>query len=494
MAKILVVDDDAPLRQTISEWLLADGHEVHAVADPSAAMEALDEHAPDLLITDLNLGQPRTRGFEVLRKARALNPPAEVIVVTAFGSVESAVEAMREGAYDYLKKPFGSPELKGSVQRALAYHHAVAENHFLKKQLKEKYHFNQIVGRSRKMEAVLRIVERVADTDSTVLILGESGTGKELIARALHFNSRRQFAPFVPVNCAALPENLLESELFGHRKGSFTGALTDKVGLFQEANGGSIFLDEIGSMPAALQSRLLRVLQDREVRRVGDNNPVYVNVRVLAATNEPLEDKLKTGRFREDLYYRLNVIPIRLPSLRERPEDIPLLVMHYLRLKTSPRSGQPFQITRRAMAALNGYSWPGNARELENVIERACALSEGDLIRVADLPPAVQDSAPEGSRVPPGGRDETAFIVATGAATSPQSGSMGSGDPDAEPPPPPVATVPSPVGPLREFLREQELRYVNRALAYAGGDKEKAAKLLDVSLATLYRKLAEPGD
>jgi DNA-binding NtrC family response regulator len=334
------------------------------------------------------------------------------------------------------------------------------------------------------------MVERVADTDSTVLILGESGTGKELVARALHFNSRRQNAPFVPINCAALPENLLESELFGHRKGSFTGATTDKMGLFQEADGGTVFLDEIGSMPSAVQSRLLRVLQDREVRRVGDNSPVHVNVRVLAATNEPLEPKIKAGRFREDLYYRLNVIPIRLPTLRERPEDIALLVMHGLRQKLSPHSGRPFQITRRAMEALNAYGWPGNVRELENVLERACALSEGDLIRVADLPASVQESAPEEFRVPPGGTDETAFFVAPGK--SPRS--AGTGTVEAEPPPSPVATVPAPVESLKEFLREQELRYLNRALAYTGGNKEKSAELLGISLATLYRKLAgEPG-
>ena len=293
MAKILVVDDEAATLQMITGCLQAEGHEVHSFRGCVQAMEGLEEHYPELVITDLNLDQVRSRGLEVLRKARSLNPPAEVIVVTAFGSVESAVETMRDGAYDYVNKPFSLADLKVSVQRALSYHHAVAENHYLKKQLRERYQFSKIVGTSAKMQSVFRIVERVADTDSTVLILGESGTGKELVARALHFNSRRQFAPFVPINCAALPEHLLESELFGHRKGSFAGAITDKVGLFQEADGGTIFLDEIGSMPAALQSRLLRVLQDREVRRVGDNNPVHVNVRVLAATHEPLEEKIK---------------------------------------------------------------------------------------------------------------------------------------------------------------------------------------------------------
>ena len=483
MAKILVVDDEATMLQNVTEMLRQEGHEVFPCTQSPQAFAALEEHRPELVITDLNLEQVRTRGLDILRKARASNPPAEVIVITGFGSVETAVGAMRDGAYDYLEKPFKLGDLKLSAQRALSYNHAVAENHYLKKQLRERYQFNQIVGNSLKMQSVFRIVERVADTDSTVLILGESGTGKELVARALHFNSRRQFAPFIPVNCAALPENLLESELFGHRKGSFTGALADKLGLFQEADGGTIFLDEIGSMPSALQSRLLRVLQDREVRRVGDNTPVHVNVRVLAATNEPLESKIKTGTFREDLYYRLNVIPIRLPSLRERPEDVPLLVMHYLRRKTSPRSGQPFQITRRAMLALSAYAWPGNVRELENVVERACALSEDDLIRVVDLPPGVQESAPEEFRVAPGQRDETAFITAS-SETQRQLSIV------AEPPVSPVATVPPPVGSLKDFLREQEVTYLNRALAYAGGNKERTAEMLGISLATLYRKLA----
>ena len=359
MARVLVIDDEATMLQMVTELLRAAGHEVLPFNNGNAAFDALEEQHPELVITDLNLERSRTQGLDIVRKARSLNPPAEVIVVTAFGSVETAVEAMRQGAYDYLEKPFKLDDLKLSAQRAVSYNHALAENHYLKKQLREKYQFNQIVGTSPQMQAVFRLIERVSRTDSTVLILGESGTGKELVARALHFNSRRQFATFIPVNCAALPENLLESELFGHRKGSFTGAISDKKGLFQEADGGTIFLDEIGSMPAALQSRLLRVLQDREVRRVGDNTPLYVNVRVLAATNEPLENKIKEGKFREDLYYRLNVIPIQLPNLRERREDIPLLVAHALRNRLSPRTGRPFQTSRRAMAAMNAYPWPG---------------------------------------------------------------------------------------------------------------------------------------
>jgi two-component system response regulator AtoC len=485
MAKILVVDDEATMVQMVTELLRTEGHEVLPFNNGNLALEALEEHQPELVITDLNLEKSRTQGLDILRKARALNPPAEVIVVTAFGSVETAVEAMKHGAYDYLEKPFKLDDFKLCAQRALSYNHAVAENHFLKKQLRDKYQFNQIVGNSPAMQAVFRMIERVAETESTVLILGESGTGKELVARALHFNSPRQFAPFIPVNCAALPENLLESELFGHRRGAFTGAIADKKGLFEEADGGTIFLDEIGSMPAALQSRLLRVLQDREVRRVGDNTPMYVNVRVLAATNEPMEKKVKEGQFREDLYYRLNVIPIQLPALRERREDIPLLILHKLRNKVSPRTGKPFHITRRAVEALNAYRWPGNVRELENVLERACTLCDGDLLRAADLPIAVQSSAPEESRVVPGGRDETTFIEAPLTAGD-EPGSL---SPTAESGMKVTRSVA--LEPLKDFLREQEVNYLNRTLVYTAGNKEKAAELLGISLATLYRKLAE---
>jgi len=332
------------------------------------------------------------------------------------------------------------------------------------------------------------MIERVADTDSTILILGESGTGKELVAKALHYNSRRQFAPFVPVNCSALPENLLESELFGHRKGSFTGAINDKKGLFQEADGGTIFLDEVGSMSPMLQSRLLRVLQEREVRRVGDNVPVYVNVRVVAATNEPLEKRIKEGTFREDLYYRLNVIPIYLPTLRERLDDIPLLVSHFLRDKVHAHSGKPFQFTRQAMEVLVAHHWPGNVRELENAIERACALCEDGVIRVTDLPPIFQVYLKEFP-------SDTVFDVPAAPPDSPANpaqalypvaGAMAlTGQSSTE------AVSNRPLGPLKSFLREQELAYLNRALAYTSGDKEKAAELLDVSLATLYRKLSE---
>ncbi len=494
MAKVLLVDDEMTMVQMVTEMLRAEGHDVHPFTNGNAALEALAEVAPELVITDLYLDNTRAHGLEILKKARSLNPPASVIMITGFGSIDTAVEAMKLGAYDYLEKPFKLDELRLCIQRALSYNQAISENVYLRKQLKKKYQFNQIIGNSDKMQGVFKMVERVASTDSTVLILGESGTGKELVARALHFNSTRQFAPFIPINCSALPENLLESELFGHRKGAFTGAINDKVGLFMEADGGTIFLDEIGSMSPTLQSRLLRVLQEKEVRRVGDNAPVYVNVRVVAATNEPLEKKIKDGTFREDLYYRLNVISIQLPSLRERTDDIPLLVGHFLRQKVSPRTGNVLRLTRKAMSAIMAHTWPGNVRELENAIERASALCEGDTIVLDDLPPHlhklgdanepedIRDEAhlakvnvPEGASLYPGRTVGPAVNSPATAAPSPASPNMSGGA----------------FNPLKNFLREQEVAYLQRVLAFTGNDKEKAAELLGVSLATLYRKLAE---
>lgn len=490
MAKILLVDDEMTMVQMVTELFRTEGHEVFPFTNGNAAIEALESIAPELVITDLYLDKTRAHGLEILQKARALNPPPVVILITAFGSIETAVDAMKKGAYDYLEKPFKLDVLKLCVQRALSYNDAISENVYLRKQLKKKYQFNQIIGSSTKMQDVFKMVERVADSDSTILILGESGTGKELVARALHFNSRRQFAPFVPVNCSALPENLLESELFGHRKGAFTGAINDKKGLFQEADGGTIFLDEVGSMSPMLQSRLLRVLQEKEVRRVGDNIPVYVNVRVVAATNEPLEKKLKEGTFREDLYYRLNVIPITLPPLRDRRDDIPLLITHFLKDKMHPRTGQRYQITRQAMDVLLSHTWPGNVRELENAIERACTLCEDNVLQVTDLPPALQGYAKANS---------TDTIIETREGTPPRSlvvlsqslYPLAYSEAQTDNAPLEPAAPSQPLGALKDFLRDQELTYLNRALAQTGGDKEKAAELLGISLATLYRKLSE---
>ena len=487
MAKVLLIDDEVTMVQMVTELLRREGHEVFPFSNNSAAIETLESQCPELVITDLYLDKTRTHGLEILQKARALNPPSTVIVITAYATIETAVDAMKKGAFDYLEKPFKVDDLKLCIQRALSYNEAVSENIYLRKQLKKKYQFNQLIGNSSQIQDVFKLIERVADTDSTILILGESGTGKELVARALHFNSRRQFAPFIPINCSALPENLLESELFGHCKGAFTGAINDKKGLFQEADGGTIFLDEIGSMPPVLQSRLLRVLQEREVRRGGDNVATSVNVRVLAATNEPLEKRIKEGTFREDLFYRLNVIPIHLPALRERRDDVPLLTMHFLRNKINSRTGKPHSITRKSLEVLGAHDWPGNVRELENAIERACALCENGIIRVADLPPILRHYAKDG--------EEEA--VETPSAVPATPAGVG-GKPVSHSTTTTVATAASgptnfmnPVGSLRDYLREQEVSYLNRALAQAGNDKEKAAQLLGVSVATLYRKLAD---
>jgi DNA-binding NtrC family response regulator len=485
MARVLLIDDEITMVQMVTELLRQEGHEVFPCSNFNAAQQALEEHSPELVITDLYLDKTRAHGLEILQKARSLNPPAVVIVITGFATIESAVDAMKKGAYDYLEKPFKVDELKLCIQRALSYNNAISENVYLRKQLRKKYQFSQIIGSSAAMQKVFRMIERVADTDSTILILGESGTGKELVAKALHFNSRRQFSPFVPVNCSALPENLLESELFGHRKGAFTGAINDKKGLFQEAEGGTIFLDEIGSMSPMLQSRLLRVLQEKEVRRVGDNVPIYVNVRVLAATNEPLEKKIKDGSFREDLYYRLNVIPIPLPSLRERRDDIPLLAMHFLRNKIEPQTGKPFQITRKALELLAAHDWPGNVRELENALERATALCDDAVIRLHDLPPSLQ---------PSGGPDDSTELAELPARPpADATPSTEAKDSPASLPATAAPIAPLPPGPvtLKIFLRAQEVAYINRVLAQTGGDKDKTAAILGVSLATLYRKLSE---
>jgi DNA-binding NtrC family response regulator len=486
MARVLLVDDELTMVQMVAELLRQEGHEVFPFTNGQSASAALALHSPELVITDLYFDKTRAHGLDIVRKARELDPPAVAIVITGFGSIETAVEAMKNGAFDYLEKPFKIDELRLCVQRALSYKAAVTETAYLRKQLKKKYQFNQIIGSAPKMQEVFKLIERVADTDSTVLVLGESGTGKELVARALHFNSRRQFAPFVPINCSALPENLLESELFGHRRGAFTGAINDKKGLFQEADGGTIFLDEVGSMPPLLQSRLLRVLQEREVRRVGDNTPVFVNVRVVAASNEPLEKRIKEGAFREDLFYRLNVIPIPMPSLRDRRDDIPLLVAHFLKGKAHPRSKRPMQVTRQAMDLLCAHDWPGNVRELENAIERAVTLCEGEIIRTSDLPPSLVEGLKASH--PTLDTDEATAPLPTvpDSALYP----LRAADEPPNSTPQPDGAPPDSFPPLKTFLREQEQTYLSRALEQCGGDKEKAAIVLGVSLATLYRKLS----
>src|SRR5580700_6888308 len=342
MAKILIIDDEPAMVEVISNLCRDRGHQAFPFSASESALDALPRIDPQLVIVDVKM--EKVGGFDILRECRELFPNTTVIMITAYASVETAVEAMKMGAYDYITKPFKIDELQLCVQRALDYQAALRENVYLRKELKNRYRFENIIGTSRKMQNVYNLINKVADTDSTVLIQGESGTGKELVARGLHFNSNRQHHPFVAINCSALPENLLESELFGHKKGAFTGAVADKRGLFEEANLGTIFLDEVNSMAPPLQTKLLRVLQEREIRRVGDNKSSPVNVRVVGATNEPLQPKLKDGTFREDLYYRLAVIPIEIPALRERLEDVPLLVNHFLQKQASASGGEPKKI------------------------------------------------------------------------------------------------------------------------------------------------------
>ena len=450
MARILIIDDEPAMVQVIAAICGDLGHQVSPFSSAERAIEALAEAEPQVVIADIKM--EKLGGFDVLRACRDLMPMPAVIMITGYASVETAVEAMKLGAYDYITKPFKIDELQLTIQRALDFQCAVRENVYLKKELKERYKFENIIGTSSKMQQVYNLIAKVADTDSTILIQGESGTGKELVARALHFNSRRQHHPFVAVNCSALPENLLESELFGHKKGAFTGAVQDKVGLFEEAHHGTIFLDEINSMAQPLQTKLLRVLQERQIRRVGDTKNVSVNVRVLAATNESLQEKIRSGGFREDLYYRLAVIPVEMPPLRERLEDIPLLVNHFILKISQQNEAEPPKIEPEALKSLAGYPWPGNVRELENAIERACALCEDHHIGICDLPPQVI-----------------------------RRSNVEEGHPPHE----------LPIGStLDGYVKELERHFIEETIRFNDGSRDRAARMLGISLATLYRKLA----
>ncbi|HNU84047.1 MAG TPA: sigma-54 dependent transcriptional regulator, partial [Thermoanaerobaculia bacterium] len=384
-ARLLVVDDEPSMLDMLSLLWRAEGYEVETARSVGEARERLAERPVDLVLCDILM--PDGNGLELLREIKASDPRVAVIMMTAYTSTKSALEAMKLGAYDYISKPFADlEELKLLVAKALEKTQLVDENVYLRGELERRYAFDRIVGRSPRMRAVFELVERVARTHSTVLIQGESGTGKELVARAIHFASPRARQRFLSVNCGALPETLLESELFGHERGAFTGAVREKRGLFQEANRGTLFLDEIGDMSLPMQVKLLRALQDRTVRKVGGTVEEPVDVRIIAATNQNLAERLAQGTFREDLFYRLNVIPIELPPLRERREDIPLLVHHFL-LESSRRLGiEPRRISVEAMRRLETHSWPGNVRELENLVERTLALSTAEVITTDDLP------------------------------------------------------------------------------------------------------------
>ncbi|HJQ30953.1 MAG TPA: sigma-54 dependent transcriptional regulator [Pyrinomonadaceae bacterium] len=440
---ILVAEDEDLMRAIVSRLLEESGYRVAAVASAEEALEAFA--ADDVAVTLTDIRMAGMDGLALLDRIKDIDPEALVVVMTAYSSVDSAVAALRKGAYDYITKPFVNEDLLQSVKNALRQRELFRENRALRRELDRRYSFSEIIGTSESLQRVFRLVEKVAATNTNILVYGESGTGKELVARAIHHNSPRADRPFVAINCGALPETLLESELFGHTKGAFTGATTSRPGLFRSAEGGTVFLDEIGEISQALQVRLLRAVQEHEVTPLGANAPARFDARIICATNRDLEREVAEGRFREDLFYRLNVIELHLPPLRERREDIPLLARHFVK-RTAREQEQPEKpIEPAAMTALINYNWPGNVRELQNAIERAFTLS-ADAIDADSLPP----------RVRPAAGAHPAVL-----------------DPDG----------------LRPTLDEVERRYILDTLASVNQDKARAANILGIDLSTLYRKL-----
>ncbi|HEX8176956.1 MAG TPA: sigma-54 dependent transcriptional regulator [Pyrinomonadaceae bacterium] len=442
---ILVAEDEELMRAILTRLLEDAGYPVAAVADAEAALERFAAEDVALTLTDIRMAG--MDGLALLDRIKDIDPDALLIVMTAYSSVDSAVAALRKGAYDYITKPFVNEDLLQSVKNALRQRELFRENRHLRRELERRYSFSKIIGTSPALQAVFRLVEKVAATNTNILIEGESGTGKELIARAIHHNSPRSEHPFVAINCGALPETLLESELFGHTKGAFTGAVANKPGLFRAGEGGTVFLDEVAEITPAVQVRLLRALQEHEVTPLGSSTPVSFDARIIAATNRDLEREVTEGRFREDLFYRLNVIEIHLPPLRERREDIPLLVRSFISRTAREQSATEKPITPEAMTSLINYSWPGNVRELQNAIERAFTLS-GDEIDAGSLPPRVREASAALGQIPVR-------------------------DPDG----------------LRPTLAEIERRYIFETLAAVNQDKTRAANILGIDLSTLYRKL-----
>lgn len=390
-AKILVVDDEQSIREFLEIMLKKEGYEVICVEDGQKAIDILKKKAFDLVISDLQM--PHVTGDQLLHHVSLNYPDLTFIVITAFGTTESAVEVMKKGAYDYITKPFKIDEVRLNIANALKSQRLEVENRTLKRELQKEFTFENLIGNSDNMHRVYNVIERVSKSPTNILITGESGTGKEMVAKAIHYNGFLKDKPFVTVNCGAIPESLMESEMFGHKKGSFTGAISDKVGLFEVADGGTLFLDEVGELPLSIQVKLLRAIQERVIRRVGATNDIKVDVRIIAATNRNLEDMVKKDIFREDLYYRLNVILIDVPPLRERREDIPLLVDFFLK-KYNERLMKSVQgVSDEAMASLKKYDYPGNVRELENIIERTVALEGGASILPESLPPLVMTAS-----------------------------------------------------------------------------------------------------
>jgi DNA-binding NtrC family response regulator len=447
--KILVIDDSPEILTLFTEYLRAEGYEVDTSADGSTGIEMIEKKAYDLILTDMKM--PSIDGMKVLEFSLNHSPDSICIILTGYGTVKNAVEAIKAGAFDYLTKPVKMDEILVTLKRALDYRSLKLENLNLKNQLKKKYRFENIIGDHERIQKVFEIVEKVADTDSTILILGDSGTGKELFAKAIHYNSYRRDRPFVPVNCAAIPSELLESELFGHEKGAFTNAIRTRIGRFELANGGTVFLDEIGDMNPLLQSKLLRVLQERQFERVGAVKTIKTDIRIIAATHQDLKVAVAQKKFREDLYYRLNVIPIRVPPLRERKSDIALLAHHFLEHFNRSKKKKIRAISDEAMEALVRYDWPGNVRELENTIERLVILVDHDVIAAQDLP-------------------EKFHLL-----------------PEAEPAQ--VLEIPEEGISLDSAVNEFERNLILQALVKTGWVKNKAARLLNLNRTTLIEKI-----
>jgi two-component system response regulator AtoC len=442
--RLLVVDDEQSIRRLCITIGTALGFVCTEAESAEAALARLEGDTPDLVLTDLKL--PSQTGVALLKQTKAILPRTEVAIMTGHGSIESAVDAMKLGAYDYIEKPFRVEKMRMLLQRMAEKVRLVTENQFLRERVDAEENLGGIIGTSANIQDVLRMISRLKDTRTPVLVSGESGTGKELVARAIHFRGALAQTPFVAVDCGSLVPTLMESELFGYEKGAFTGAMKTKAGLFQAANGGTIFLDEIGELPLEMQAKLLRVLQEKEVRPVGSNEKVNVEVRVIAATNRDLEAAYRAGTFRKDLYFRLNVVTVHIPALRERRSDIPMLVHHFL---DRYAQGANMQVTAAAMKSLLHYDWPGNVRELENCVARAVTLGDRQIIDVADLPPAIRTETPDAET---SGSAETSSLSTTA-------------------------------------LAEMEKMTILRVFEQANGDKALAGKMLGISRATLYRKL-----
>ncbi len=458
--RILIVDDEKDMREFLEIMLRREGYDVRSSSDAAQALESCKEDHADLVITDLRM--PGMNGVEFTRALKNLDSETIVMMVTAYASVETAIEAMKAGAYDYFTKPFNVDEIKLNIRKALKHRSLEKENRRLKQDLKTRYGYANLIGTSQKMKELYGLIKNIARTKTNVFVTGESGTGKELVARAIHFESDRSEAPFVAINCGAIPENLLESELFGHIKGAFTGAVANKAGLAEEADGGTLFLDEITELPLHLQVKLLRFIQERSFRRVGGTNDVTVDIRVIAASNREIEDEVKDGKFREDLFYRLNVIRIELPPLRERRDDIPLLARHFMDKYNKGLGKEVADISPDALELLMDYEYSGNVRELENIIERAVTLEATDMIQASSLPPAVTGHA---------GDRSAAFADYNGAGEK-------------------LAVPPEGVD-LEKTVEEFEKAMIIDALKKTGGVKKKAAELLGLSFRSMRYKLSK---